>query len=186
MTENKTLDDYWHEARRVIGKWGQMHWQNEDECIAFVSYWMMRADWKYDPTKGAKRSTYRVNAGRWALVSWANKLKKQADKQTTSLSAPTKISGEYVDLSETILAKENRLEDNSDEFAEYIICHKCNSVKLQDYLRKYYIQGYNCSEIAEMQGVSKQAVNEGIRRAILRLREQKVLKNFFSGDETVV
>ena len=119
-------------------------------------------------------------------MSWANKLKKQADKQTTSLSAPTKISGEYVDLSETIPAKENRLEDNSDEFAEYIICHKCNSVKLQDYLRKYYIQGYNCSEIAEMQGVSKQAVNEGIRRAILRLREQKVLKNFFTGDETVV
>ena len=180
MTENKTLDGYWHEARRVIGKWGQTHWQNDDECIAFVSYWMMRADWKYDPTKGAKRSTYRVNAGRWALVSWANKLKKQSNSQITSLSVPTSVNGEYIDLSETIPSKESQSEGRANEFAEYVVNHKCNSVKLQKYLRLYYIDGYNCAEIAEMQGVSKQAVNEGIRRAILKLKEQKTLKNILT------
>ena len=181
MTEDKTLDDYWHEARRVIGKWGQMHWQYDDECLAFVSYWMMRADWKYDPTKGAKRSTYRVNAGRWALVSWANKLKKRNNVQTASLNVATKIDGEYIDLSDTMPDKKSRPEFDN-EVTEHIISHGCNSKKLQNYLRKYYILGYNCSEIAEMQGVSKQAVNEGIRRAILRLKEQKILKEFLTED----
>ena len=80
MMEGKSLKDYWHEAKRVIGKWGKWEWQKDDECVAFVSYWMMRADWKYDPDKGAKRSTYRISSGRWALVSWAGKLKKRDAK----------------------------------------------------------------------------------------------------------
>ena len=68
----------------------------------------------------------------------------------------------------------------SNEIAEKIVSNNCNSEKLQSYLRLYYIDGYNCAEIAKMQGVSKQAVNEGIRRAILKLREQKALKNILT------
>ena len=179
--ENRSLNSYWHEARRVIGKWGQVHWQYDDECIAFVSYWMMRADWKYDPNKGAKMSTYRINAGRWALVSWANKLKKRAEEgsKTLSLNVPTKIDGEYFDMCDEIPDREDSSKINN-EIAEKIVSNNCNSEKLQHYLRLYYVDGFNCTELAEMQGVSKQAVNEGIRRAISRLKEQKELKNLLT------
>ena len=179
--ENRSLNSYWYEAKCVIGKWGQPHWNSDDECVAFVSSWMMRADWKYDPDKGAKMSTYRINAGRCAVVSWANKLKKRAEKsrQTLSLNVPTKNDGEYFDMCDEIPAREDKSKA-SNEIAEKIVSNNCNSEKLQSYLRLYYIDGYNCAEIAKMQGVSKQAVNEGIRRAILKLREQKALKNILT------
>ena len=181
MMKNRSLDSYWHEAKCVIGKWGQSHWNSDDECVAFVAYWMMRADWKYDPDKGAKMSTYRINAGRWALVSWANKLKKRTEdsNKTLSLNVPTKTNGEYLDLCDELPAKEDKSEINN-EIAEKIIGNNCNSEKLQRYLRLYYIDGYNCTEIAHMSGVSKQAVNEGIRRAIAILREQKNLKELLT------
>jgi len=174
--ENKTLKDYWHEAKRVIGKWGKWEWQLDDECVAFVSYWMMRADWKYDPAKGAKRSTYRVCSGRWALVSWAGNLKKRDAKAKEILSLNYEImdgNGHYIEFSDTLSEQEPE-ENMAGELAKKLVDHECLSKSMKLYLKKYYVDGYNCVEIAEQFSISKQAVSEGIRRGITRLK--KVLK----------
>ena len=171
--ENKTLKDYHHEAKRVIGKWGRWEWQLDEECVAFVSYWMMRADWKYDPTKGVKRSTYRVCSGRWAVVSWANKLKKRDEKAKKILSINFDImdeDGHSIEFGD-IIASESKAEDliNSELVNSYLN-HKCLSDKLRQYLQKYFLDGYNCQEIATQMGVSRQAVSEGLRRGIVKLK----------------
>jgi len=170
--ENKTLKDYWHEAKRVIGKWGKWEWQLDDECVAFVSYWMMRADWKYDPDKGAKRSTYRINAGRWALVSWAGNLKKRGEKSKETLSLNHEIKdnqGHHIEFGDTLV--EPQPEENiAGELAKKLVDHECLSKSMKLYLKKYYVDGYNCVEIAKQCNISKQAVSEGIRRGITRLK----------------
>ena len=101
-------------------------------------------------------------------------LRKNKRRKVTNLSDMGSDDWEF-----EIPAKEDRSKI-SNEIAEKIVSNNCNSEKLQNYLRIYYIDGYNCAEIAKMQDVSKQAVNEGIRRAILKLREQKAVKNILS------
>ena len=171
--EEKTLKDYWHEAKRVIGKWGKWEWQLDDECVAFVAYWMMRADWKYDPNKGAKMSTYRISSGRWALVSWAGNLKKRAEKSKETLSLNYEVKddqGCHIEFGDTIV--ESQPEENiANELAVKLVDHKCLSKSMKLYLKKYYVDGYNCVEIAEQCDISKQAVSEGIRRGVTRLKD---------------
>ena len=170
--EDKSLKDYWNEAKRVIGRWGQWEWQLDDECVAFVAYWMMRADWKYDPTKGAKRSTYRISSGRWALVSWAGKLKKQNAKAKETLSLNYEIKDgddSYVEFGDSLIQREPE-ENPAIELVGKLVDHDCLSKVMKLYLKRYYVDGYNCVEIAEEFSISKQAVSEGIRRGISRLK----------------
>ena len=171
--ENKTLRDYHEEARRVIGKWGRWEWQLDEDCVAFVAYWMMRADWKYDPTKGAKKSTYRVCSGRWAVVSWANKLKKRDERAKKILSVNFDVvdeEGHCIEYGDTISDKSKAKDLIDLELVDKCVNHECLSNKLQQYLKRYFIEGYNCQEIATQMGVSRQAVSEGLRRAIVKLK----------------
>ena len=170
--EGKSLKDYWHEAKRVIGKWGKWEWQKDDECVAFVSYWMMRADWKYAPDKGAKRATYRITSGRWALVSWAGKLKKRDAKAKETLSLNYRVEddeGHYTEFGDTIVQREPEETDTSYKVNK-LVNHSCLSESMKKYLKKYYVEGYNCVEIARQCDISKQAVSEGIRRGVERLK----------------
>ena len=135
--ENKTLKDYWHEAKRVIGKWGQWAWQCDDECVAFVAYWMMRADWKYDPSKGAKRSTYRISSGRWALVSWAGNLKKRDEKAKKTLSLNYEIKGNdggYTEFGDSLIQREPK-ENPAAEVVGKLVDHDCLSKSMKLYLK---------------------------------------------------
>jgi len=56
------------------------------------------------------------------------------------------------------------------ELVGKLVDHDCLSKVMKLYLKRYYVDGYNCVEIAEEFSISKQAVSEGIRRGISRLK----------------
>ena len=62
-----SLEWYLKQAEAVICKWGDAWMLGDVDNIGLVSYYMMVADQKYDPSRGAKKSTWRVLRGIYAI-----------------------------------------------------------------------------------------------------------------------
>ena len=173
------MKDYLHESKRLIGRFGKREWTKDEDCVAFISYELMKADGRFDPNFGTKRVTYRIACGRWALVTWANKLKKKYSTPSgqkihnigfnyAPIGKERSIKNYSPVLSELIEAEEL---ENKQKFVKKLINHDLITNRLRTYLNGYFVEGKTCAKIAGECGVSTQAVSEGIRRAVATLKE---------------
>jgi hypothetical protein len=162
----KSLHWYLEQAKAVICKWGQPWMIRDNDNVGLVAYYMMIADQTYDPSKGAKKSTWRILRARYALK---NIISNRCRKKPVSLNTIIGTSGS---------GKENELVDmfytTSDEEEidiENIIFRSSLTEKQERYLRKY-IGGKKMIHIAEEEGICKQAVSYTIAKAVDKMKRK--------------
>ena len=138
----------------------------DNDNVGLVAYYMMIADQKYDPSKGAKKSTWRILRARYALK---NIISNRCRKKPVSLNTIIGTSGS---------GKENELvnmfyttSDEEEIDIENIICRSSLTEKQERYLRKY-IGGKKMIHIAEEEGICKQAVSYTIAKAVDKMKRK--------------
>ena len=138
----------------------------DNDNVGLVAYYMMIADQTYDPSKGAKKSTWRILRARYALK---NIISNRCRKKPVSLNTIIGTSGS---------GKENELvnmfyttSDEEEIDIENIICRSSLTEKQERYLRKY-IGGKKMIHIAEEEGICKQAVSYTIAKAVDKMRRK--------------
>ena len=138
----------------------------DNDNVGLVAYYMMIADQTYDPSKGAKKSTWRILRARYALK---NIISNRCKKKPVSLNTIIGTSGS---------GKENELvnmfyttSDEEEIDIENIICRSSLTEKQERYLRKY-IGGKKMIHIAEEEGICKQAVSYTIAKAVDKMRRK--------------
>jgi DNA-binding NarL/FixJ family response regulator len=161
-----SLHWYLEQAKAVICKWGQPWMMRDNDNVGLVAYYMMIADQKYDPSRGAKKSTWRILRARYALK---NIISNRVKKKTVSLNTIIGTSGS---------GKENELinmfytTSNEEEIdLERIISKSSLTEKQERYVRKY-IGGKNMVQIAEEEGICKQAVSYTIAKAVDKMKRK--------------
>ena len=163
---DKDLQGYLEEARWVVARWGRKHWLKDEDAMSFVAYQLMRADWKFDPSFGVKKITYRLSCARLCLGTLK---KKDSEAKDLSLNIDNGEDGRQFHES-VEYKREHRNIDM--ELIKKLVYHPALSDIMQFDLRKKFVEDYNGAEIAEMRGVSKQAVSDSIGKAINILKRK--------------
>jgi RNA polymerase sigma factor (sigma-70 family) len=162
-----TLDEYLLGARKILNLYGYKCHKNNDDAIAFVAYYMMKADQTWDGTSSAK-TTWRFNQARYAILKLKNKHKKQ--RRLVSLN---KVINEK-DNRKTFLSdiiSDNKEKFDKDLFSEIIHeAHKHLSKRQLECITMYYIDGLNLEETGQKLGITKQAVSLHVKNAIEKLK----------------
>ena len=116
-----TLHEYLDSARKMLCKHGYDH--NDEDAVAYVAYYMMRADERYDGTTGTRIGFRAINA-KFGMMNYYNRQKKQSYSLYTQLS-------DNMEVIDTVPNDELSVEDQCqfNEIIEYI--HKTNTNKLR-------------------------------------------------------
>ena len=161
-----SLHWYLEQAKAVMCKWGQPWMMRDNDNLGLVAYYMMVADQTYDPSKGAKKSTWRILRARYALK---NIISNRGRKKPVSLNTIIGTSGS---------GKENELvnmfyttSDEEEIDIENIISRSNLTEKQERYTRKY-IGGKKMIHIAEEEGICKQAVSYTIAKAVDKMKRK--------------
>jgi len=163
-----SLEWYLKQAEAVICKWGDAWMLGDIDNIGLVSYYMMVADQKYDPSRGAKRSTWRVLRGIYATKTIRANRKRKGGKET-SLNAIVghSDSGKTTEIGSLIPNKETE-----ERISVTDIAARSNLTEKQSRYVKKYLSGKKMVEIAEEEGICKQAVSYVISSAVEKMRRK--------------
>ena len=164
----KGLTGYLKEAQGIIVKWGPIGLLYDDECIGYVAGKLMEADWKYDPEKGASKTTWRILCGRWAIYNWLREKKRDSRRNPMSLNSPS-VGGES-ELWETIEDKRNFSEQPLGFNVGDVLSALTKTQK--EYVTKHFKEGLSMSEIGKEKGVSRQAVSIAIKSAVEKIKSE--------------
>jgi len=164
----KGLAGYLKEAQGIIVKWGPIGLLYDDECIGYVAGKLMEADWKYDPEKGASKTTWRILCGRWAIYNWLRDKKRDARRSPMSLNSLS--AGGESELWETIEDERNSSERPLDFNINGVLSTLTKTQK--EYVIKHFKEGISMSEIGKEKKVSRQAVSIAIKSAVEKIKSE--------------
>ena len=169
MTIKNDLGNYTYQARSLLRKYGDSWMWNNAECEGELAYWLMYADNRYDPTKGASEGTWRIFIAKCRIGSMRRVRRRHArnpcftdigedyEKQVRSLEEPTPL---------------HKLIQDSDTVGLDEIRARCDLTKKQLAVFDLLAQGYNQVEIAKKMGVSKQAISLRKLKMLKKLRQR--------------
>ena len=162
MAVKDDLKDYLKQARSLIYTYGDMWMRGDRECEGELAYWLMYADDRYDPTKGAKEGTWRVYIARCRLGAMRRKRHKKL-----RATCFTDIGDTF---SETVANKSNYEPVSRNEIPVEDITKRCKLSKGQSQVLELLLTGLSQREIAEQLGVSRQAISCRYRLALQKLQ----------------
>ena len=160
----KGLKGYLKEAEGIIVKWGPLGLLYDNECVGYVASKLMEADWKYDPTKGASETTWRILCGRWAIYNWIRDRNAQQKRTPTSLFSKSDDGSE---IWETIADKrvDKTLDDeNTDRYYTFL------TERQKEYFIDHFKNGMSITDIGKKRKVSKQAVSDSIKQGVEKIK----------------
>jgi RNA polymerase sigma factor (sigma-70 family) len=166
-----TLSEYLLGARKILNIYGFSHHKNDEDAISFVAYYMMKADQTWDGVSSSK-STWRFNQARYAIFKLKAKHKKQKkilslDKKINTKStrgvclhniipSPQKIN---ICIDEILTIAKNRLSDTQ---------YQCIFMR--------YVNDMKLHQISNKLGITKQAVDSSIQKALEKIRNECINK----------
>ena len=154
---------------------------NEDS-LSLVAHALMVADWTYDCNNKsdngtASKKTYRYLRATWAMKAIMTKNLTQRARSPMSLDivfASNDSNSSILDFIEDISQESpssrmqsQELRSAIDELLDLGIITKTQ----KEYLVLRYLQELDLNEIAKVKGVTRQAVSDGLKRAISFLQE---------------
>tara|TARA_R100000008_G_C3583619_1_gene170436 strand:- start:2155 stop:2790 length:636 start_codon:yes stop_codon:yes gene_type:complete len=180
----ENLHEYLRHAKRMIGYFargslGKQMLASED-AISNVATAIMFADWTWDENYTGKRGqkcskhTYRNLRGIWAIKSYLVRQKRKSKNKINSIN--TSIDEDGTQLCSILegdyeLPIQNILKSELRELLEDVISCGIITDQQEKYIRAYYFDSMSYSEIARKNGISRQAVHDGVNRAIKSLEE---------------
>ena len=163
-----SLEWYLKQAEAIIYKWGDAWMMGDVDNIGLVSYYMMVADQKYDPSKGAKRSTWRVLRGIYAIKTIRANRKRKGNREVSLNSiVGDSSSGKVTEIGALIPSKETKEKVSVSDIAS----RSSLTEKQSRYVEKY-LSGKKMVDIAKEEGICKQAVSYVISSAVEKMRRK--------------
>lgn len=165
------MTNYYALARKIISRYATAQQKTiiarDDMVVSKVVDSLIEADSTYDPNQLSSPKTWRWKAAIRAIIN-NTKMKKINLTSLDSLSPEQKRV-----LSKKAIDKYNHITeqcDNADLLANLL--GKTPLTKTQKkYLRMYYLEGKNTKQIGLKFGCSKQAVQQRLQSAIVKLRK---------------
>jgi RNA polymerase sigma factor (sigma-70 family) len=192
-----SLHSYLTLAKKAIAKFGNRFYQGlskkmltDEDAVSSVANAIMMADWRWDENyenaKGTKKTkySYRNQCALWAIQTYItkeHKHNKKLPKKIYSLNftldsedPDSSISGLTQD--DSLLSPVDILQNKEDtqelsKLVEDLLNLECISARQKDYLRLYYLESYTFEKIGKKYGVTREAVRQGLNKAINTLRE---------------
>ena len=188
--EDRDVYSYLNEARAMILKWGYPAMANDEDIVTNVASAIAKAEYDFDPSRGVKRSTFRITYGQRLVWAEAKKLKtrskrpthfslnqESSDKSYTGSSGSNKNHIEVEDyrepITEAIETKQQK--ERIKKKVDKVLKSKVLTPKQRKYLRMHYLRGHSVSDLAERNGCSKQAVSEIIRTGVTKLQKELIV-----------
>jgi RNA polymerase sigma factor (sigma-70 family) len=160
----KNLKGYLAEAEGIIVKWGPIGLLYDNECVGYVASKLMEADWKYDPTKGASQTTWRILCGRWAIYNWIRDRKAQQKRTPMSLFSLSADGTEIWEAVEDERANRKPQDENVERYYAFL------TERQKEYFIDHFKNGLSITEIGKKRKVSKQAVSDSIKQGVEKIR----------------
>ncbi len=154
---------------------------NDEDAISHVSEHVMWGHIRWKDGGGKTLRSYLNQCAIWAIKSWKTKMYKQDTKKIQSLDCcldnPNDAKMSRYDLISDKKSKEpfDIIFNSPQKDVEEIISKGCLTKLQTRCVRERYIEGKKLREIAEAMSVSRQAVNQHIKKAIKKLRKMHVV-----------
>ena len=197
--EFDSLSSYINMAKKTISKFANQIYNGlankmlkDEDAISHVANAIMMADWRwdenYESANGTKKTkySYRNQCAIWAIQTYVtknhsqSKKKKNLPNETYSLNhdngdfdsgdAYHRIEDESLSRPEDILINIENKEVLSN-LIEQLLSFDCLSDRQKAYVRLYYLEGHTFEKIGKIYGITREAVRQGLNKAISLIRE---------------
>jgi RNA polymerase sigma factor (sigma-70 family) len=188
------LEDYLILAKKSISKFANSTYSGlakkmlkDEDAISAVANAIMMADWRWDENytnqKGTKKTkySYRNQCAIWAIQTYAttNAKHHKKIKDVYSLDYTNEnldIGGMHnciystTDTPEEILIDREK-QNTIQEFIDYIMNLESLTARQKDYINLYYLEGFTFEKIGNKYGITREAVRQGLNKAIDSIKE---------------
>jgi RNA polymerase sigma factor (sigma-70 family) len=191
------LSEYLTLAKKSISKFANTFYNGlarkmlkDEDAISNVAYCLMLADWRYDEDYQNKHDrqkktkySYRNQCAIWAIQSYITKnYSKKNSSKNKVYSLDYKLDEEnnntsydYIPDSKStnplvnILEKEEKIELRN--FLDNLFEENSLSEKQKEYIKLYYYEDYTFQEIGKKFGLTREAIRQSIKKALLKIKE---------------
>lgn len=187
-SEFESLDSYRQQAKKLI-----VHYANRrrstvllndlmrsEDAIAAVANALMLADWTYDAERESENgkcsaNTYRFLRATWAIKSYLTRRTKRRKRGNVSLDFS--LADDYSDLYGLLPddcpdADQRIIRSELRDIMEEILSSDMITSRQAHYLREHYLEEKPLGDIAKESGVTRQAVYDGLKRAISFIQQE--------------
>jgi len=192
------LSDYILLAKKSIAKFANTFYQGlsskmlkDEDAISSVATAIMMADWRWDQNyqsiNGTKKTkySYRNQCAIWAIQTHISKDKKKNKRFKNNKVYSLDFVLSESDESESL---HSMTEDFSTQTPDNILIEKekteqlksiindmlslgCLTDRQKDYIKLYYFESYTFEKIGQKYGITREAVRQGLNKAIDIIRE---------------
>lgn len=159
----KDSEYYLEFAKKIIVRTGNKHLLNDDQSVLFIASYIMKADNKWKPDMGTKRSTYLMLYARFGLLNYIN-FEKIKSLSLNQITKNDELGLEIENKNESTI---NNVLNN--EIFEYIETLK---PKQKLFIKEYYLNNKTLDAIGKENGITYEAVRLHIKNGIAKIREK--------------
>lgn len=190
-----SLNDYILLAKKAISKFANQFYQGlsnkmlkDEDAISSIANAIMMADWRWDENyqndKGTKKTrySYRNQCALWAIQTYITKDHKKDRKFKKKAYSLDHITEGDNDSSVHSFTQDDRSlspetilinAENKQELTQLIdslLNLGCLTPRQKDYIRLYYFESYTFEKIGKKYGITREAVRQGLNKAISMIR----------------
>ena len=185
------LDEYIQLAQRCISKFAPpslaAYMMNSEDAISHVAEHIMYGHCRWKENGGRVLGSYLGECAKWAIRIWKTKLYEASQReQYTSLDknigngeGREKMYYEIVTDSKALTPHEVLFDNDSSDVKGFIES-ECLTDTQRRCLYGRFVEGKTLNDIATDFGVSRQAVDQNIKKAIGRLQQEYGTKEYIS------
>jgi RNA polymerase sigma factor (sigma-70 family) len=186
--EFESLESYRAQAKKLIIHYSNKRRSqvllndliNSEDAISAVANSPMIADWTYDCDRESEhgkcsQNTYRFLRATWAIKSYLTRRTRHVSRGNISLdqSLTEDDNNMYGLLPDSCESPDQSIKTSElREILENILSSTMITDRQSFYLREHYLEEKPLTDIAEEAGVSRQAVYDGLKRAISFIRQE--------------
>jgi RNA polymerase sigma factor (sigma-70 family) len=191
----ESLDFYLNLARKIVAKMGptffdglSKHMLKDEDAISFVANAIMMGDWRWkeenkDSDKQLKSLySYRNQCAIWAIQTYVTKQyknnhNKKKIKTTHSLNyqeddtSLEHIIPDYSQKEPLDILVDTEDKNSCRKLISDLLQCSIISDKQKEYIELYYFQDMTLEKIGKKYGVTREAIRQSIKTAILKIRE---------------
>jgi RNA polymerase sigma factor (sigma-70 family) len=191
--EFDSLPEYILLAKKAISKFSNQFYQGlsskmlkDEDAISSIATAIMMADWRWDNNyqndKGTKKTkySYRNQCALWAIQTYISKEHKKNKKfqKVYSLDHATKdeesnahcFTEDHKSLSPEEIFVEKEDKQQLKLLIDSLLDLDCLTARQKDYIRLYYFESYTFEKIGKKYGITREAVRQGLNKAIQNIK----------------
>lgn len=181
-TEMYDLDKYRDIAKKCIslfsGNYMVSKMIRDEDAISHVAEHIMWGHMRWEESRGRTLKSYLNQCAIWAIKSWKTKIYQSEQKKIRSLNHVISNGGDGESQQYELIA-DKKCKDPFDILfnnvrleAEKVIDDECLTSLQCRCLKERYIDGKKLQQIAGSLGITRQAVNQHIKKGLHKLKER--------------